>query len=92
MKLQTIQHDAKMVKDLTKEVLREEDTKQRGSLVTIQKLSDWVAVYNKELRKHIDSKNIREVRKSLLEIKNAVEQMDENVKSIASEMGLPDLD
>jgi glutamate synthase domain-containing protein 1 len=93
MKLDSLRRDTNTILDLAESsTLNEAEGTQNGDITTVRKLSDWISVYNKELRKHVDAKNIREARKSMFEIQSAVEQMNENLQAIAKQMGLPDLE
>lgn len=71
-------------------VSEEEDRK--GSIETMKKLSDWVTNSNGKIKAALDSRDIRDARLYIKELRGMVEQLSDHAELISKDIGLPDLE
>lgn len=64
---------------------------EKGDIATVNKLSQWIYVYNKELAEILTKKDLRGARTTMLELASAVNMMQKHVDLLACQMGLPPL-
>ncbi len=92
MKLESIRFGHKQVIEKINTTPINEEEKDTGNLNTVQKLSDWMDVFNKDIRKALETQDLRAARLHLAEIKKATQQMEDHLTLLAKEKGLPDFD
>lgn len=91
MRLESIRFGQKEVEKISATPINEEE-KESGNLNTVQKLSDWMDVFNKDIKKALETKDLRNARLHLAEIKRATQQMEDHLMLLSKEAGLPDFD